>query len=87
MAQWLRDNAEELKKQDAQLKASNDIFDRELQHLSVTNEILANTVGGLQQQVADINAHIQSVKQQVGRLHDCVIACILVSVRDAKLKV
>ena len=65
VVQWLRDDAEKLKKQDAQLKASNDIFDRERQHLSTTNEILTKTVGGLQQQVAGIQANIQSVKQEV----------------------
>jgi len=66
--QWLRDNAEALKKQDAQLKASNDIFERESRHLSAANEILAKTVGGLQQRVAHINADIASVKQQVAKL-------------------
>ena len=67
MAQWLRENKETLKKQDAQLKASNDIFDREKQHLSSTNEILTNTVNGLQQRVADIQADMESVRQQVRR--------------------
>jgi len=66
VSQWLRDNAENLKKQDAQLKASNDVFERERQHLGAANEILAKSVSGLQQQVADINANIQTVKQQVG---------------------
>jgi len=70
--QWLRDNAEKLKKQDGQLKASNDIFDRERRHLSDTNEILMKTVSELQQRVDHIQADIHQVKQQVGtaRAHD-----------------
>jgi len=67
MAQWLRENKETLKKQDAELKTSNEIFDREKQHLSTTNEILMNAVDGLQQRVADIQADIESVRQQVRR--------------------
>jgi len=74
VVQWLRDNSEKLKKQDAQLKASNDIFSRERQHLSIDNEILAKTVGGLQQRVSDMQADIQSAKQQVYHIiHDCLI--------------
>jgi len=75
--QWLRDNKEQLKQQNARLKSSNDIFDRERQHLSTDNEILTRTVGGLHQQVTDIQANIQSVKQQVGECGTIIAGLLL----------
>jgi len=63
--QCLHDNAEQLKKHDAQLRTSNDIFGRELEHLSTANELLTKTVGDLQQKVTDMNDNIRCVRQQV----------------------
>ena len=62
--QWLRDNVSELKKQDARLKVSNDVFARERQSLSSDNEILTMTVNGLQQKLVDMRDNMQSLKQQ-----------------------
>jgi len=64
VTQWLRDNVSELKKQDARLKLSNDVFARERQSLITDNEILTMTVNGLQQKLADMRDNMQSLKQQ-----------------------
>jgi len=63
-AQWLRASAEELRQQDARLKASNDLFTRERLSLAADNEMLTMSIGRLQRSITDIHADTHSLKQQ-----------------------